>query len=358
MRPLTNTKRERDFLQNEKHDRKSSVFFRNVFLFALVSHFLFIPIFYLLGNPVTFVDNILAVFLDLFCLYLNHKNFAGLASFIWICEIAVHASVCLLIFGWDQGYSYYLLALVPIVFFTPWPKYLQIIVSFLLFSVTLYLYYDSYVHLPITETSDSMTLFMYFSNAAGNFVGLTYASFYYRGHSERLADKLSRLAHTDTLTGIYNRGFFQRAAENELNEQSGRLTKCALILFDIDHFKNINDTYGHATGDKALQKVVDICRQNLRAEDLFGRIGGEEFAVLLTNTDQLTASYLAETLREQVAMHRIGLDNGKYVNLSISVGVTCASSGHHELPQLMIRADQALYQAKKKGRNNVALSAE
>lgn len=351
MRRRTNTNWKRNFIHSERSDRKPSVFFKNMFLFALVSHFLFIPIFYMLGNPVTFIDNILAVFLDLLCLSLNHKKFAGTASFIWIFGIAAHTSVCLLVFGWDQGYSYYLLGLVPIVFFTPWPKYLQLIVSFCLFTATLFLYYDSYAHLPITETSEGMALFMYFSNAAANFIGLTYASFYYRRHSERLARQLSFLAHTDTLTGIYNRGFFERSAQSKLNTQSG---ECALILFDIDHFKRINDTFGHPAGDRALQKVVEICRQNLRAEDLFGRIGGEEFAVLLPNTDQQTAIYLAEQLREHVALHRIKLDNGKQVNLSISIGVIHSSLGSLELSQLMVRADQALYQAKKSGRNNVA----
>lgn len=338
-------------------DRKFFVFCRNMFAFALFGHILFIPIFYLLGNPLIFTNNIIAVFLDMVCLWANYKKWHG-RLLLWACEIALHAFFCVIVFGWAQGYSYYLLALVPIVFYSRCRFSARLIVAGSLFLATLFLYHYSRTHLPITETRYSMTLFVYVCNLLANFVGLSYASFYYRRYSDRLEHELLKLAQTDVLTGIHNRRSFEHQATNALEHHLLEKEDCALFIVDVDHFKRINDSFGHPVGDQALQRVTEACRRSLRADDLFGRIGGEEFAVFLSHTDSLEAMRIAERVRQNIELCRIELSDKTRLFLTVSIGVTVLHATNHTLSQMMSSADQALYQAKNSGRNRVALLNE
>lgn len=338
-------------------DRKFFVFCRNIFAFALAGHVLFIPIFYILDNPLIFLNNILAVFLDLVCLWANHKGWRG-TFLVWVVEIALHAVVCAIVFGGAQGYSYYLLALVPMVFFSRSRISLRLILACLLFLATIVLNYYTQTHPPITKISSWMTLFMYVSNVLANFAGLSYASFYYRRYSDRLEHELLKLAHTDVLTGIYNRRFFEQQAHEALEKHSIQKEACALLIFDIDHFKRINDSFGHAAGDQALRRVAEVCRQSLHADDLFGRIGGEEFAIFLAHTDALEAMQIADRLRQNVELCRVVLTDQTQLFLTISIGVTVLRATNNRLSQLMSSADLALYRAKSNGRNCVALVNE
>ncbi|MCO7175379.1 GGDEF domain-containing protein [Sporolactobacillus kofuensis] len=301
----------------------------------------------------TFTNNIIAIFLDLLCLTLTYKGFMRVASFTWVCEVAVHSVICIWVFGWEQGYYYYLLALVPIVFFARWHISLRIIVSLLLFSTTLSLFGYSHTHPPITRISNVMTLFMYVSNATATFIGAAYAAFFYKKYSEQMEKKLSKLANTDVLTGIHNRRSFEYLVKQQLAKHFKQMKPCVFIIFDVDHFKKINDSFGHAIGDAALQKVTDICRRSLHGDDLFGRIGGEEFAVFLANTTQIEAAHIAERIRKNIEGYTMKLERGTTFDLSVSIGITIPHAKNDELSHLMKRADQALYRAKREGRNRV-----
>lgn len=344
-------------MDNHASDRKFFVFCRDIFAFALAGHVLFIPIFCLLGNLLIFINNILAVLLDLVCLWANHKGWRG-TFLVWVGEIALHAVFCAIVFGWSQGYSYYLLALMPLVFFSRSRFSLRLIPACLLFLATVILYYYTQTHPPITKISHWMTLFMYVSNALANFAGLSYASFYYRRYSERLEHELLKLAHTDVLTGIHNRRFFEHQAHDALENHVIQKETCALLIFDIDHFKRINDSFGHAAGDQALRCVAEVCRQSLRVDDLFGRIGGEEFAIFLAHTDTLEARRIADRVRRDVELCRVPWIDQTRLFLTVSIGVTVLRATHNSLSQLMSSADQALYRAKNNGRNRVAFVNE
>jgi diguanylate cyclase (GGDEF)-like protein len=125
------------------------------------------------------------------------------------------------------------------------------------------------------------------------------------------------------------------------------------LMIDIDHFKNVNDTFGHATGDLAIRAVATACGSELRNSDLIGRIGGEEFCILLVETELEKACGVAERLRGLVQDIRLTADDGRTVGLTASIGVAGLRHGEHDLPDLMARADKALYQAKNAGRNRV-----
>lgn len=126
----------------------------------------------------------------------------------------------------------------------------------------------------------------------------------------------------------------------------------ALIAFDLDRFKTLNDTYGHAVGDRVLCAFCDVVNTALRPGDLFGRIGGEEFACLLSNISQVDATAVAERIRSRFADNEIVIGSVK-VRATASAGVAFASQQDQDLPALMLAADQTLYRAKERGRNRI-----
>jgi len=174
-----------------------------------------------------------------------------------------------------------------------------------------------------------------------------------RDISERRALRLEleRQATTDSLTGIANRRHFLTAAQMEIDrcERHGRTL--SLLMLDIDHFKEVNDTFGHATGDRALQAVARSCDKEMRSTDLCGRIGGEEFALLLVETGVAQACRVAERLISQVKAIELFTENGRPVRLTTSIGVAECRPQTETLSDLMVRADKALYKAKNMGRN-------
>lgn len=169
---------------------------------------------------------------------------------------------------------------------------------------------------------------------------------------KRLEDELTRLATTDTLTGAHNRHSFFVRGEAEVARARRHHRPLAALMFDIDLFKQVNDRWGHAVGDELLAVVGRACRAALRSEDLFGRIGGEEFAVLLPEVDRDAASSAAERLRERVAALRVSGD-GEKVSVTVSIGVSEFGPDDRGLDDLLKRADDALYAAKRAGRNRV-----
>lgn len=180
---------------------------------------------------------------------------------------------------------------------------------------------------------------------------LVIASFMaYRGMSGR--KRFKQIAEFDQLTGISNRYHFNNLAKVALNYCELNAKPVALILFDLDHFKNINDQYGHATGDWTLQQVVKTCRNFMRNNDVFGRIGGEEFAVVLPGCYADKAVLMAEICRDAIATIDTTA-SGSSFPLSASFGVSSSDTSGYQLKQLLADADMAMYKAKQAGRDQV-----
>lgn len=159
-------------------------------------------------------------------------------------------------------------------------------------------------------------------------------------------------AQTDELTGLKNRrAFFQHAQQLFHDCKHNRLPLCAVML-DMDHFKHINDTYGHQVGDQVLRQMGVIINRSFRDTDVFGRLGGEEFAILLPNTSIEVALQIAEHLIQSIS----GLMTGPVHRISASLGVAAMEIGDNDLQSLLNNADKALYRAKARGRNQVAVS--
>lgn len=158
--------------------------------------------------------------------------------------------------------------------------------------------------------------------------------------------KLRISADRDGLTGLYNRAAGERLLHKILNRKKKQ--SFGVLFLDLDHFKVINDTFGHLIGDQALQAMIQSCLPQLRKDDVFVRWGGEEFVVIVRGADQINLMALAERLRAEVAKIKI---KGN-ISITASLGVT-VSSLDDTVESLISRADQALYQAKRSGRNQI-----
>lgn len=170
------------------------------------------------------------------------------------------------------------------------------------------------------------------------------------------AIELRRLALLDSLTDLLTRGAFRHAAKAEFTRAVRDGTPLSCVIIDIDHFKAINDTHGHAIGDSVLRNVAAMLRAETRSSDLIGRIGGEEFALLLPGTSIETAMHCAERIRAMLATTTVTV-SGKRLQLTASLGVSSCQRHDDAIEMVMGRADRALYASKHAGRNRVSAAA-
>lgn len=170
---------------------------------------------------------------------------------------------------------------------------------------------------------------------------------------QRLIDGLCDLSLRDPLTGLANRRQFQAVLEREIDRVTRSGEAALLLMLDIDHFKRVNDSHGHRTGDLVLAAVSEQIRKALRDADIAGRLGGEEFAVMLPETGLGGAILVAERLRQQIATQAIDIGDGQTLQCTLSIGVACLDDATIDLEKLLHRADTALYSAKNGGRNKV-----
>lgn len=168
--------------------------------------------------------------------------------------------------------------------------------------------------------------------------------------------ELAQLSRTDALTGLNNRGYWEQLLEHEFNRCRRSGAKSSLVMFDIDHFKSINDTHGHQAGDAVLRRLADVLRRNVRATDVPGRYGGEEFVVLLVDADEAGARYFAERLRRSVEAGPV-THEGNELRFTISLGAAEWKASLAHAGQWVQRADEALYRAKNEGRNRVRIGS-
>jgi diguanylate cyclase (GGDEF)-like protein len=178
----------------------------------------------------------------------------------------------------------------------------------------------------------------------------------YANELKEVNAKLQELAYRDPLTGLFNHGHFQQLMDREVARATRYSRPFSLILFDLDHFKSINDRYGHPAGDEVLRRVSDIASGNVRQCDYVARYGGEEFAIILPETDTQGALILGNRIRKMIEQTVITVD-GIDITCTISVGVYTFNAERNIVSKgtAIANADKALYFSKKNGRNKMTL---
>lgn len=172
-------------------------------------------------------------------------------------------------------------------------------------------------------------------------------------NTDRLFDKYSEIeAGRDELTRLFNRKYLSVVLSKEVNYARKRGVTFALLAIDLDHFKQVNDAYGHAAGDMVLQQLSELLSNRSRAGDYVFRLGGEEFMVLLVDVNKETAMRVALQINQKIRNESFFIPNGEVLRITSSIGVTLFD-GHPDYSKSLSKADQALYQAKENGRDQV-----
>lgn len=197
--------------------------------------------------------------------------------------------------------------------------------------------------MPIKDSSGTVT------SVVVTLFDSTDVSIYKMAHQEAL-ERLEVISQVDALTGLYNRGHWEKMLRIEVERVKRYGGELTLILFDLDHFKKVNDTYGHLGGDEVLKQVAVVVKESIREHDIGGRYGGEEFGVILPSTSIEGAITVAERLKKK-AMDSLVTHDGQEIKFTISQGISTYKDGLEDHDKLLAMADEALYVSKEKGRN-------
>lgn len=311
----------------------------------------FFGIFLYLNSPILAWVNVVSVVMYAVAYYAYGKRMNGLGTFLVWTEVIVHATLGTVLIGWDSGFHYYLLMFIPALAVTMRGT-AAVVALIALWAFYLALYFLDFWQPPLQPISANALLGIHIFNVAVVFAMFSYLGFFYAKSITSANRKLNRLASVDELTQLYNRRQARALAETELSRADRTNLPVALILLDIDHFKLINDVYGHDKGDHVLEYIAKIMKGELRQHDIIGRWGGEEFMILLPETDLAHAEYIGERLRSAISSYAWGTDLGHDLQVTASIGI----SQHKEnetLNRLLKRADTALYMSKSEGRNRV-----
>lgn len=311
----------------------------------------FFFLFHYLGSPILAWINVVSVAMYAVAYVALKRRRNRLAvSLIWL-EVLAHSALGTLLIGWHSGFHYYLLMFIPALFAGTrsirWAG--ASVFGLWLFYVTL----SSTMRLvdPIQPIPGGALVGVHLFNLTVVFIMFSYLSVYYMTTVKQAHRVLSRMATTDPLTRLFNRRHMIALAAQDIANAGPQSPTVAFLLMDVDHFKQINDRFGHELGDRVLCEISQLVKNALREKDYVGRWGGEEFLAVLPDSDTRQAEAIAERIRAAVAGH-----DWSQLDLSSAVTLSIGVSQYHpgeSFSESVARADAALYLCKGRGRNRV-----
>lgn len=225
-----------------------------------------------------------------------------------------------------------------------------------LIATILFFYCENSMNMtPLIELTDDENHLLYQTVVFINMIEVIIVLTLFSNQIEKNQLKLTMQAKYDALTGVANRHFFFEKGDQIFSLSNVEQRPLCLALLDLDYFKKINDSFGHQAGDTCLIEVANLINANIREQDFFARIGGEEFVILLPDTTANEANSLLERLRILIEQHTITVDNDKTLYCTTSMGLASKDKENQSLKDLLVSADHALYDAKNRGRNRIAL---
>jgi len=316
------------------------------------AHSLFIPLFFWLGIPELAIFNIFSSLLWALAYFLNHAAHHREAIIFAAIESVVHAALATYFLGWDSGFHYYFMSIILFLFINHKQNIVTIIIeATLVFAGYIWLY--QYTHRPefVLEAPLAVLDGLLLMNIAVNFTAFGVLGYFFRVASTRAEQQMELLATTDTLTGLFNRRKMRELIDQEVIRYQRDRKPFLLVITDIDRFKNFNDNYGHDCGDYVLQQVSLLMKSSLRQQDVVSRWGGEEFLIMLPETEQEGGIQAIEKLRETLANTRYEYKSVQF-SVTMTFGVTIYD-GSCDIDTCIKHADEMLYAGKRGGRNRV-----
>ncbi len=209
---------------------------------------------------------------------------------------------------------------------------------------------------PLIHISDHLITIFTLMTVGTTIGSITIVYYFYSRTLDRFHDELHTLAHTDSLTNISNRRVLFDEGNTLFEACKKHGQHFTLLLFDIDHFKQVNDNYGHPAGDQILADMVQLATENIRHYDIFARYGGEEFAMILKDTTQNNCHVIPNKLLDMVRNQSFILGDGQQVKITVSIGVTNFNPRYKNFDEMVKQCDNALYEAKEGGRDRVVVT--
>lgn len=322
---------------------------------AATVDFMFFIIFYALGSPILAWINVISMsmYAAAYVCLTKRKNFVAICL-IWT-EVLGHAALGTMMAGWESAFHYYLLMFIPAIFVSTKTSK-AIAAVFALWCFYLGLNALTYVSSPLEPLTPEALIALRFFNISVVFAMFAYLSSYYYRKIVEAQGHLSMLAMTDPLTGLYNRRHILDVANYEAVQQKRAPSELAFIIADIDYFKRINDTHGHDVGDAVLIAMSNTIRHSIREQDSAARWGGEEFLIVLPNTNQYDAIQIADRIRKNVAAVTVPVGQ-QSISTTVTLGVSSYRIGE-SVSNAIAKADACLYKGKKAGRNCVEAAVE
>ncbi len=316
------------------------------------AHALFIPLFFWLGIPELAIFNIFSTLLWVLAYYLNRAAHHREAIIFAAIESITHAALATYFLGWDSGFHYYFLPIILFLFINHKQNVLTIIIEAIIIFAG-YLWLSIYTHdaqfaarAPISVLNGLL-----YMNIAVNFSAFAILGYFFRIASISAEEQMELLATTDTLTGLFNRRKMRESIDNEVIRYQRDKKPFLIVITDIDHFKQFNDNYGHDCGDYVLQQVSLLMKDSLRKQDVVARWGGEEFLIMLPETEMEGGIQAIEKLRETLA-NTLYEYKGNQFSVTMTFGVTIYD-GSCDVDTCIKHADEVLYAGKRGGRNRV-----
>ncbi|MEN6460600.1 MAG: diguanylate cyclase [Syntrophomonas sp.] len=349
------------FLGNEKDfDLEHRVFNFYCILGLFVSLLTFLIICYLDLPLIAGISMLVFFVFALFCWYLSRfRRLFRISTFMAVSVLifVLTPGLWILNSGSTGGGQYYFVfwGLLISSIYRGWRRYTWLVLLFITIGVLMYIEY-TYPFIIVTYDNRNARYFDVYTSfilamLSTTIIFIIYSNGYRNEHEhvKKYAAHMEKIAITDGLTGLYNHTHLYSCLENELKQAESSQSSLSLIMVDSDHFKMLNDTYGHPTGNLVLIKFADIMRSTIRKSDIAGRYGGDEFLIICPNTTLEEAIFTTEKLRKIVETTNFG-ESGQ-IRLTISCGVTTWAGENCSM--IIEQVDQALYAAKRSGRNRL-----
>jgi diguanylate cyclase (GGDEF)-like protein len=330
-------------------------FARQGMLIAIGLHVIFGVAGFFVGALPLLAVQVVTVAIYSVCFVLSGRGHRWLPVVLTWLDLLGHATVCGLIVGVDSGFQYYSWILLPLLFANVQRNFkIKVILAVAL--TALYVLIDWWLHrtTPYVVVSAAALAGLRYFNIVCFLMALGFIAAAYARTADDAQQRLNALASTDTLTGLMNRRRMTDHMQKALAQARAEGRPLAVMLLDIDHFKTINDQFGHARGDHVIVAVGEVLRANVRQHDLAARWGGEEFLVLMPGASADAARETGERVRRAVANYVVR-DDSDPLPVTITVGVS-AWQDSERLEDTIYRADESLYVGKQAGRNRVVVS--